>query len=158
MTKKGYKQSQEHIAKRIRTGEDHHAWKGSAVSVKGGRTRAYRIYKNISPCVLCGSFRSERHHIDGDTANNSPDNVIFICRKCHMKNDGRLEKFRDMAVINSKELVKISARKRRERTTCHNGHLFDDEDTYINPSGARVCKKCRTEYKRKWRKNGSKKI
>ncbi len=157
-TEKGYKQTQNHIEKRKRFGEKHHAWKGCAVSIKGGRTRAYRLYENIGLCVLCGSARSERHHIDGDTSNNNPTNVIILCRKCHMKNDGRLEKFRKMAIANSENLVAISAERRRNKTTCHNGHFFTEENTYINPSNARVCKMCRRQYKREWRKNGSKKV
>lgn len=157
MTKKGYKQSPEHIAKRIRTGEKHHSWIGDNVSVKGGRTRAYRMYKEITPCVLCASYRSERHHIDGNTANNEPENIICVCRKCHMKHDGRLEKFKEMAVANSKGLILKAAESKRLKKACHNGHLFDEQNTYINPSGARVCIRCRTEYKRAWRnKNGSK--
>lgn len=151
MTKKGYKQTPEHIAKRIRRGSKHHSWKGNAVSVKGGRTRAYRMYKDIPPCVLCGSYRSERHHIDGNTANNSSENVIFVCRKCHMKNDGRMEQFKNMAANNIENLIKIAAIKNKNRPTCHKGHFFDKSNTYINPSGSRVCIKCRTEYKRMWR-------
>jgi 5-methylcytosine-specific restriction endonuclease McrA len=55
------------------------------------------MYPDIGPCVSCGAERSERHHIDGDTRNNTPENVISMCRKCHMREDGRLEQFKAMA-------------------------------------------------------------
>ena len=35
--------------------------------------------------------RAERHHIDGNTANNKPGNIAFLCRRCHMREDGRLD-------------------------------------------------------------------
>ena len=38
-----------------------------------------------------------------------------------------------------------------KKTHCLKGHLFDEENTYINPSGARVCRKCRSVHKKKYR-------
>lgn len=35
----------------------------------------------------------ERHHRDGDTANNEAANIAFLCRRCHMEIDGRLAAF-----------------------------------------------------------------
>ena len=87
----GYKQPPEHIEARKRFGEDHHAWAGDEISVKGGRKRAERMYPGEHPCEECGSDSSERHHRDGNTANNSPENIGFLCRRCHMREDGRLD-------------------------------------------------------------------
>jgi len=92
----GFKQSQEHIDKRKRYGPEHHAWQGDDVSEKGGRNRALRMYQDIGPCTECGDVKSERHHNDGNTANNSPDNISVLCRRCHMKADGRHDKFMEM--------------------------------------------------------------
>ena len=91
--KKGYKQTAEHIAKRIVSGESHPAWRGDAVSVRGGQQRARKRYQNIGPCSHCGASKTERHHIDGNTANNEPSNIDITCRRCHMKNDGRMRAF-----------------------------------------------------------------
>lgn len=33
----------------------------------------------------------DRHHKDGDSSNNDPANVAFLCRRCHMAADGRLD-------------------------------------------------------------------
>jgi len=82
--KKGFKQSPEHIAKRIRVGAEHHAWKGALVSAKSGRSRALRAFKSIGSCVLCGNQKAERHHKNGNTADNSPANIEIVCRRCHM--------------------------------------------------------------------------
>lgn len=59
-------------------------WKGPNAIQKTGRTRAER--KFYCPKGL------ERHHIDGNPLNNSPNNIAFITRSEHMKLDGRLDK------------------------------------------------------------------
>lgn len=103
--KKGFKQSPEHIAKRIRVGAEHHAWKGALVSAKSGRSRALRAFKSIGSCVLCGNQRAERHHKNGNTADNSPANIEIVCRRCHMMEDGRLEQFKELARRNQPKAV-----------------------------------------------------
>ena len=90
--KRGYKQAAEHVEKRIRRGADHYAWQGDNVSARGGRNRALRLYPEIGPCSVCGNKKSERHHKDSNTANNEPENIIILCRRCHMNADGRMEK------------------------------------------------------------------
>ena len=102
---KGYKQSPEHVAKRVRSGPDHHAWKGDEATQKAGRSRALRMYKEVGPCVLCGAEKTERHHMDGNTLNNEPGNILAVCRSCHMKEDGRLENFIRVARENQPKAV-----------------------------------------------------
>ena len=81
----GYKQTPEHVQNAKRFGENHHSWIGDSVSTKGGRTRAIRLYPEIGPCSECGTEPAERHHVDGNTANNDPSNIEILCRVCHMK-------------------------------------------------------------------------
>lgn len=102
--KKGYKQTPEHIQKRKRFGANHHAYKGEDIIIKSGRTRALRNYP-IRPCERCGNLKSERHHKDGDTRNNSPENIQFLCRRCHMLEDGRLDELRKIARTNQPKAV-----------------------------------------------------
>lgn len=92
--KRGYHQTPEHIEKRKRFGHEHHGWAGDSVSEKGGRARALRLYPDVGPCRSCGAARAERHHIDGNTANNDAANIEALCRRCHMEADGRMEKAR----------------------------------------------------------------
>ena len=152
MTKPGYKQTPEHIAARIRRGAAHHAWAGDQISEKGGRARALRMYPEISPCIQCGSPRSERHHEDENTANNAPGNVMPLCRRCHMATDSRARAFRAQAVARWRLAVEAAARARRARAICKRGHPLSGLNLYIY-RGHRACVQCRkrnkAEYKRR---------
>ena len=91
---RGTHQTPELIEARTRRGPEHYRWEGDAISEKGGRSRAGRLIPTPGPCVSCGDIPGERHHKDGDTSNNAPDNLIVLCRVCHMRLDGRLEMLR----------------------------------------------------------------
>jgi hypothetical protein len=81
---KGYKQTPEHIEKRKRWGEEHHAWKGDDILPRSGRLRAKRLYKELGPCTRCGNAQSERHHVNRIVTDNRPENIAILCRACHM--------------------------------------------------------------------------
>lgn len=149
--KLGYKQSAEHIEKRKRFGRKHHAWKGNAVSVKGGRTRALRAFPNIGPCQGCGNQRVERHHKDGNTSNNRASNIIPLCRKCHMRTDGRLEAVRIVAKRQQATAVAAAILTKQAITHCPKGHPYAGANLYINVRGARSCRQCLNTYKREKR-------
>ncbi len=74
-------------------GENHPNYKGDNASPGGGGQRARRLYKENKPCELCGNVKAERYHKDSNTLNNESCNVVFLCRRCHMKEDGRLLRF-----------------------------------------------------------------
>jgi len=120
--KLGYKQTNEHISKRIVSGEAHANWIGDAVSEKSGRSRAQRIFKEIGPCVLCGKLKSERHHIDANTANNEESNILIVCRKCHMEVDGRLKRSQQR-LLESKQKASDARWKNRQDTTAKTGDV-----------------------------------
>jgi 5-methylcytosine-specific restriction endonuclease McrA len=71
--------------KRKMFGPDNPQWQGDDVTPKVGRKRALRMFPSIGPCVSCGNPKSERHHKDENPANNAPDNIEVLCRKCHMR-------------------------------------------------------------------------
>ena len=73
-------------------GENHPCWKGDAASIFAKRRRAVRMYA-LGNCEVCGCKATERHHKDGNTGNNVRDNILIVCRSCHMKIDGRLARF-----------------------------------------------------------------
>jgi hypothetical protein len=77
----------EHTGKRK---EGNPNWVGDKVSIDGGRQRARRWYQD-NRCSVCNKESAERHHIDGNTKNNSPENIIFLCRKHHQERDGRIK-------------------------------------------------------------------
>ena len=71
-------------------GEKNPQWKGDNATQHSGRGRAIRKHSLI-PCEICELNKTERHHKDGNTLNNNPDNIQFLCRKHHMEEDGRLQ-------------------------------------------------------------------
>lgn len=103
---KGYKQTKEHIARRIRFGENHCNWKGNDIVVRSGRSRALRKFK-VEYCEKCGikNVRLDRHHKDENTKNNLRSNIVILCRKCHMIEDGRMKAFIKMAKENQPNAV-----------------------------------------------------
>lgn len=77
----------------VRHGPSHHAWKGDKAKVASGRYRARSMYE-LGDCEKCGNPATDRHHKDGNTLNNKPRNIIPLCRRCHMIEDGRLARLR----------------------------------------------------------------
>ena len=169
--KKGYRQTPEHVAKRIRTGEAHYAWKGDAVGADTGRQRARKRYQAIGPCSHCGATKTERHHIDGNTLNNEPSNIDVTCRRCHMKHDGRMKAFVEAGERGRRDLWKYAEKAGRARgaqmsarTHCIHGHEFTDENTQVRISRPgrtgtqRICLTCRraTGKRKRERKRDSK--
>lgn len=50
---------------------------------KGGRNRAYRAHGR--ECHFCGTTDNlEIHHINGDASDHDTDNLLPVCRDCHM--------------------------------------------------------------------------
>lgn len=90
----GYQQTPEHVEKRKRRGEASWHWLGPDVSAVVGRKRALRLYPNIGPCTECGADKTERHHKDENPANNAPENIAVLCRKCHLREHARLRRLK----------------------------------------------------------------
>ncbi len=62
------------------------------LAVGTGHWRARQKYPVIGNCERCVEKpATDRHHKDGNTLNNDRSNVAFLCRKCHMEEDGRME-------------------------------------------------------------------
>lgn len=76
-------------------------WKGDNVTASTGRSRAKKMYP-LKPCKICGSKKSERHHKDGNPINNSPQNIMFVCRKHHVVFDDRIEKATQARLASSR--------------------------------------------------------
>lgn len=83
------------------TGPRHYRWAGASATGHAGRRRAQKLFPVIGKCAKCPSKAKDRHHIDGDTSNNDPSNIEFVCRRCHMAEDGRLERLRLMALARA---------------------------------------------------------
>lgn len=109
-------------------------------SKEAGREEARRLYQLPEKCDECEDPPYDRHHKNGDTNNNSQENIAFLCRRCHMVADGRLAKFKELAETNIK--------KSRSTTHCAQGHPFDQENTRWH-KGKRHCRKCHAERARR---------
>ncbi len=103
-------------ATNIRRGPSHALWKGDSARPETKRQRMSRLVP-IGPCEHCGRDARDRHHIDGDTGNNSVSNVVNLCRRCHMIADGRLAKLR----VNAK--IATDAAKKPPRPCSHCGRM-----------------------------------
>ena len=68
-------------------------WKGDLAATGTKRQRAQRRYR-LRACDRCGRPGMDRHHRDGNTGNNEPENIEILCRRCHMEIDGRLDRFK----------------------------------------------------------------
>ncbi len=84
-------------------GERNSQWKGELCDLISGRHRAARKF-TINLCEKCLQKAIDRHHKDNNVRNNDRSNLLFLCRKCHMKVDGRLTKLIERN--NKKEKVK----------------------------------------------------
>lgn len=75
--------------------ERHSSWKGESTSSDVKRNRAQRWFPIAGEtCERCQQTPAiDRHHIDGDPGNNVRENISFLCRRCHMEADGRMEGF-----------------------------------------------------------------
>lgn len=70
-------------------GESNVTWKGNTASTNAGRKRAQKDFP-MGKCTLCGADGKDRHHRDGNSLNNNPENIKILCRKCHMTVHGIL--------------------------------------------------------------------
>ncbi len=80
---------------RLGKGEQNRFWKGDAASKAAKRQRAVRQYA-LGQCERCERPAVDRHHVDGDTGNNGPENIARLCRRCHEAADGRLARLPEM--------------------------------------------------------------
>lgn len=118
--------------------------KGSTTTWRG-RAQARRLYQ-LGACEDCGRPGVDRHHKDGDTDNNLPENIAILCRRCHQEEDGRLEGLRERAAA--------FAQQQKERTHCPRNHPYDEANTYTH-RGHRYCRACNRESKqRAWAARG----
>lgn len=91
--KPGKKQTEEMKARLSaqRWGANNPMWKGNDAGIASARERAQRRFPDMGICQRCGAAALDRHHKDGNVHNNKHENIEFLCRRCHMKVDGRLD-------------------------------------------------------------------
>lgn len=102
-------------------------WKGTNILRSSGRHRNIKMYgalRAINPCSMCGAPPpTEMHHDDENTLNNEITNIVFLCRRCHMKRDGRLDRFK--TEIYRAGVAESAARKRARGSEITNRQILD---------------------------------
>lgn len=132
-------------------GELNPNWKGDLAGRTAGRKRAANRF-TLSLCAKCGKPAMDRHHKDTNTLNNHPGNIEVLCRRCHMKEDGRLAQFIELArTVSAPRGRAVAAANRISRTHCKNGHPYTPSNTYRSSRGARVCRQCNSSYQHGYR-------
>jgi hypothetical protein len=82
--------------------EQNPTWRGDAADPDTGRDRARRWFPLPTVCCECEvAPATERHHLDGNPLNNT-NNVLPVCRRCHMRLDGRLDHIQALGRYRSK--------------------------------------------------------
>lgn len=83
------------VEHKFKRGADHYLWKGDSATDHTKRRRAENWYPEKRKCQRCGKDAYDRHHSDGNLNDGTPENILFLCRRCHMETDGRLNKFKN---------------------------------------------------------------
>ena len=122
-------------------GPNNPKWQGDDIGVSSGRSRAQQRFKDLGKCGHCEKPATDRHHKDENTANNSRENIEFLCRTCHMKIDGRLSQLQVQVLTVQKSGALAAAARRKAKTHCKRGHEFTPENTRIGAKG-RNCIAC----------------
>ena len=109
--------------------EHHGNWKGDDAQPATGRWRARRWFP-MRPGQVCAECEVrpavERHHWDGNPLNNTA-NVVFLCRRCHLRIDGRL--------------AWLTRPVKPRATHCQRGHELTPENVTLY-RGKRRCRLC----------------
>lgn len=99
----------------VPSGDKSTHWRGDEARPETKRRRAQKAFK-LGKCESCPKPATDRHHKDGNTGNNNPDNIKILCRRCHMKEDGRLDKFLSTCRgLNGRQITREQASEEMER-------------------------------------------
>ena len=77
------------------------------------------------------------------------------CRNLKCVNPDHLEVVTHLENVQRGVSGEVNAQRQRAKTHCPKGHPYDEDNTYINPSGQRSCRACRVLWSKEWRKTHS---
>lgn len=112
--------------------------------------RARKIMKAegvVKECVECHSSKNVQvHHRDEDWQNNELSNLVYLCRKCHLENHGKVSKYLNVSLYPIKRYTDddlmnflIKAYKRFGHSPTQGEFLlfenFPEPKTYVDRGG-----------------------
>ena len=115
-----------------RYGEESRRWKGDKagyVAIHMWLTKHYGKGDVCQKCRTTTASRLEWANIS-KAYQRTRDDWLVLCPSCHRKYD--------------------------ERNHCRNGHIYIEDNLYVNPRGHRECRICRLEAQRRWRLKNAK--
>jgi hypothetical protein len=111
---------------------------------------ARRVFPLHPVCAECEVAPAvERHHWDGDATHNVVTNILPVCRRCHMRLDGRLNALKPRE--RQPLAVAAASALRRAQTHCVRGHPLAGDNLAFDPQGKRVCRACSAIHSRAYR-------
>ena len=109
-------------------------WKGDNVGTNALHEWVRGRCPSPPKCQRCGKSSPLDLANKNGNYNRNLDEWWWLCRKCHMESDGRLSGLRERNKLPNWE---------RKKTHCPQGHPYNEENTYFDSNGWRVCKTCR---------------
>jgi len=58
-------------------------------------------------CFDCDVIATDHHHIDGNTYNNIASNVIFLCRRCHLRREREAHRVGNRSKLTTAQIKRI---------------------------------------------------
>lgn len=96
------------------------------------QSRTYTVHSLVAEMYIGPRPEGQEvRHLNGDATDNRVENLAY---GTHAENQ------LDIRRHGSNPLSKV--------THCPRGHAYDEANTYVNPKGRRVCRKCRVIHKR----------
>src|ERR1035441_7311836 len=92
------------------------------------------------PCEFCNGEkgRMEWAQKHGQEGSRKREDWLRLCGKCHRKYDNN-----------------HAGEREKAKTHCPQGHLYDVNNTYIDPRGWRRCRTCKDEQQKAWQSSKS---
>lgn len=77
-----------------------------------GRLKAKKLYPIPDVLCKCGLVQvSDIHHIDGDTHNNNPINIAFLCHKCHLRIERQTRRVGNHTKLTNDDIARIKDKR-----------------------------------------------
>ncbi len=100
------------------------------ITFKGHTEKAHRVAFELSGHKLLDGY--DLDHLCRNRGCVNPDHLEVVDRRTNL--------LRGVG----------STARYAQRTYCDNGHEFNEENTYLHPNGARYCRICKSEYRKRY--------